>query len=216
MEFKAVIFDLDGTLVDSLHDIADSMNIVLKNNNFPTHSYEKHQSFIGSGIRSLVHNALPLTHRNEQQIDCCFNEMVKVYRDNCTCKTKSYHGIIELLDTLISQGIKLSVLSNKADELTKKITQKLFPNCFNPVVGLTVEAHKKPNPLVAIEISKNLGIKTEEIIYVGDTGIDMQTANNANMLAVGVSWGFRSKEELISNGAKHVLDKPLDLLNILQ
>ena len=81
---------------------------------------------------------------------------------------------------------------------------------------MTVEAYKKPNPLVAIEISKNLGIKTEEIIYVGDTGIDMQTANNANMLAVGVSWGFRSKEELISNGAKHVLDNPLDLLKILQ
>jgi len=216
MKFKAVIFDLDGTLVDSLHDIADSMNIVLQNYNFPTHSYEKHQSFIGSGIRSLVHNALPESHRNEQQIDDCFNSMIEVYRDNCTCKTKPYDGIVELLDNLKSRDITLSVLSNKADEFTKKITHTLFPNYFDPVVGLKVEAHKKPNPKVAVELSETLGIKTEEIIYLGDTGIDMQTANNANMCAVGVLWGFRPKEELISNGANYVLSNPLDLLNIIK
>jgi phosphoglycolate phosphatase len=215
MKVKGVIFDLDGTLVNSLQDIADSMNMVLQSYGYPTHSYEEHQSFIGSGIRSLVSKSLPLAHNNEKQIDCCFNAMIEVYRDNCTRKTKPYDGIIELLDNLISRNIKLSVLSNKSDEFTKKITHALFPNYFNPVVGLSNEKLKKPNPFVAVEISKTLAIKPEEIIYIGDTGIDMQTANNANMFAVGVLWGFRPKEELISNGAKYLLSNPLDLIQIL-
>lgn len=215
MKFKGVIFDLDGTLVNSLHDIADSMNIVLNNYNYPTHSYEEYQNFIGSGIRSLVSKSLPLIHTNKKQIDSCFNSMIEVYRDNCTHKTKPYDGIIELLDNLNSRGIKLSVLSNKADEFTKKITHALLPNYFHPIIGLTIEAHKKPNPFGAVEISKTLGIKPEEIIYIGDTGIDMQTANNANMFAVGVLWGFRPKEELISNGAKYFLSNPLDLIQVI-
>lgn len=215
MNFKAVIFDLDGTLVNSLQDIADSMNIVLKSYNFPTHSYKEHQSFIGSGIRSLVSKSLPVTHNNEKQIDSCFNAMIEVYRDHCTHKTKPYDGIIELLDNLKSRDIKISVLSNKADEFTKKITHALFPNYFDPVIGLSIEAHKKPNPFGAVEISKTLRLKPEEIIYIGDTGIDMQTANNANMFAIGVLWGFRPKEELILNGAKYLLSNPLDLIKII-
>tara|TARA_R110002126_G_C10490123_1_gene503601 strand:+ start:13528 stop:14091 length:564 start_codon:yes stop_codon:yes gene_type:complete len=186
MIYKAVIFDLDGTLIDSLFDIADSMNIVLKSLNFPTHSYQKHQSFIGSGIRSLVEKSLPLAHRDEKQIEICFTAMMDVYRNNCTVKTKPYDGIIEVLDELISRDIQLCVLSNKADEFTKKIVQTILPNYFNAVHGLKIEAHKKPNPHGAIQISKSLEVKAEEIIYVGDTGIDMQTAKNANMLAVGV------------------------------
>ena len=215
MKFKGVIFDLDGTLVNSLQDIADSMNIVLKSYNYPTHSYEEHQSFIGSGIRSLVSKSLPLAHNNEKQINRCFNSMIEVYRDNCTRKTKPYDGIIELLDNLISRDIKLSVLSNKSDEFTKKITHALFPNYFDPVIGLSIEKLKKPNPFGAVEISKNLGIKAEEIIYIGDTGIDMQTAKNANMFAAGVLWGYRPKEELIANGADYLLSSPLNLIQIL-
>jgi len=215
MKFKAVIFDLDGTLVDSLHDLADSLNIVLKNYNFPTHSYENHQSFIGSGIRSLVERALPINHRDEKQIDSCYHSMLEVYSDSCTNKTKPYDGIIALLDNLVSRNIKICVLSNKADEFTKKITHTLFPNYFDPVLGLKIEAHKKPNPFGAVEISKTLGIKPEEIIYVGDTGIDMQTGTNANMFPVGVLWGFRPKDELIENGAKFILKNPLDLIEIL-
>ena len=215
MKFKAVIFDLDGTLVDSLQDISDSMNIVLQKYNYPTHSYEEYKNFIGSGIRILVSKSLPIKHNNEEQINNCFNLMIEVYRDSCTHKTKPYDGIIELLDNLISRNIKLSVLSNKSDEFTKKIVSTLLPNYFDPVIGLSVEALKKPNPFGAIEICKNLGVKAEEVIYIGDTGIDMQTANNANMFAVGVLWGFRPKEELISNGAKLLLNNPSDLIKVL-
>lgn len=215
MTYKAVIFDLDGTLVNSIDDLADCMNIVLKNYNYPTHNYKAYKDFIGSGIRSLVIKALPKTQRTEAKINVCFDAMMNIYSTQCTNKTKSYNGIIELLDNLKSRHLKLCVLSNKADALTKKITLTLFPNYFEFIDGLSIEAHKKPNPIKAIEISENLGIKPEDIIYVGDTAIDMQTAINAKIYAVGVSWGFRDKKELIENGAKQIINHPLELIDIL-
>lgn len=215
MKFKGIIFDLDGTLVNSLEDIADSMNTVLQNLNYPTHSYEDYQYFIGSGLRNLVSKAMPETHQEDKQIDSSYHLMVDVYKENCTRKTKSYDGIFELLDHLISRNMKISVFSNKSDILTKEITAALFPNYFHPIIGMTTESLKKPNPFKALEISNSLGLKAEEIIFVGDSGIDMQTATNANMYAVGVSWGYRSSEELIADGAKQVLNQPADLLAIL-
>lgn len=215
MKVKGVIFDLDGTLVNSLEDIADAMNKVLHDLDFPTHSYEDYQYFIGSGLRNLVSKSLPNSQNNENQIEKCFNLMVATYRNACTNKTKPYNGIVELLDYLISINMKLSVFSNKSDELTKKIVADLFPNYFETAVGLSIESLKKPNPFEALEISKNLGLKPEEMIFVGDSGIDMQTATNANMLAIGVLWGYRPEEELIAKGAKHLLKHPLDLIPLL-
>ena len=215
MKYKAVIFDLDGTLVNSIEDISDAMNSVLQNHNYPTHSYKAYGNFIGSGIRNLVQKALPPTHNNEEKVTTCFDAMMNVYRNQCIHKTKPYDGIIELLDTLKSRQLKLGVFSNKADEFTKKVTLALLPNYFDSIDGLTIESHKKPNPIKAIQISRNLGIKPEDIIFVGDSGIDMQTANNANMYAVGVSWGFKPKEELIADGAKLVLNNPLELIDVL-
>jgi len=215
MKFKGVIFDLDGTLVNSLEDISDAMNSVLRDLDYPTHSYEDYQYFIGSGLRNLVSKSLPSNHNDENQIERFYNLMIEVYRDNCTNQTKPYDGIAELLDLLISRNIKLCVFSNKADALTKEITKALFPDYFNPIVGLSRESLKKPNPFEAVEISKSLGLKPEEMIFVGDSGIDMQTATNANMFAVGVLWGYRPEQELIATGAKHILSHPLDLIEIL-
>lgn len=216
MKFKGVIFDLDGTLVNSLEDIADAMNTVLKSYNYPTHSYETYQYFIGSGLRNLVSKALPTAHNDSKHIDHCYQLMIDEYSVNCTHKTKPYVGIYELLDFLISQNIKLGVFSNKSDELTKKVVDDLFSGYFEAVSGLTVEELKKPNPSGAIEIANKFGFDTKEMIFVGDSGIDMQTATNANMMAVGVSWGYRPEKELMANGAKHVLSNPLDLISILQ
>lgn len=215
MNYKAVIFDLDGTLVNSIEDLADAMNTVLESRNYPTHSYKKYEDFIGSGIRNLVQKALPTTDNNEVQVTTCFNAMMSIYRNQCINKTKPYDGITALLDILKSRQLKLGVFSNKADEFTKKVTLALLPNYFDSIDGLTIESHKKPNPIKAIQISKNLGINPEDIIFVGDSGIDMQTANNANMFAVGVSWGFKPKEELIEEGAKLILNHPLELIDIL-
>lgn len=215
MKFKAVLFDLDGTLVNSLIDIADSINKVLQNQNLPTHSYEVVNNFIGSGLHVLVTKALPENHRDTETISATFEEMMFHYRENCTNKTVIYDGIIQLLDELKSKNIKLAILSNKADELTKKIGNTLFPDYFEIVAGLKSEATKKPNPAAAIEISSDLGFSTEEFLYVGDSGIDMQTAKNANMHAVGVLWGYRPKEELVAEGAQSIINHPLELLELL-
>jgi phosphoglycolate phosphatase len=215
MKFKGIIFDLDGTLVNSLEDISDAMNTVLTNLNYPNHSYETYQYFIGSGLRNLVSKALPESNNSEDQIEACFETMVNEYRKICTLKTKPYQNIIELLDDLVSRNIKLAVFSNKADELTKKIASEIFPDYFDAAIGLSTEVLKKPNPFEAIEISKNWNLNTEEIIFIGDSDIDMQTAINANMFPVGVSWGYRTKAELKASGAKVVLNNPLELIQIL-
>ena len=215
MTYKAVIFDLDGTLVNSIEDLADAMNMVLESHNYPTHDYNAYKYFVGSGIRSLVINALPENHRDDAQITTCFDAMMAIYSKQCTNKTKPYDGIIDLLNQLKARQLKLSVLSNKADELTKKIVLALFPGYFEPVLGLKLDAHKKPNPVIALQICNALNVQPEDTIYVGDTAIDMETANNANMFAVGVPWGFRDKKELIENGAKQVLNHPMDLIDVL-
>lgn len=215
MKFKGIIFDLDGTLVNSLEDISDAMNKVLTGLNYPTHTYDTYQYFIGSGLRNLVSKALPESNNTEDQIEICFDCMITEYREMCTLKTKPYEGIKVLLDTLVSKNIKLAVFSNKADELTKKIASEIFPDYFDNAVGLSTEALKKPNPFVAIEISKSWNLKPEEILFVGDSDIDMQTAINANMFPVGVSWGYRTENELKSSGAKIVLSHPMELTEIL-
>ena len=214
--FRGVIFDLDGTLVDSLEDLTNAINTVLKQHGFPTHSVAACQSFIGHGVRDLVVKSLPKEYQNEEWIQRCFDEMILEYRDNCTVKTKIYDGINDLLDTLTDRGLKLAVLSNKADELTKKIVKALFPKWnFEVVAGLKIEELKKPNPIVAIEISEKMGIPVENLVFVGDTSVDMETAKSAGMHPVGVVWGFRTKAELIASGAKYILENPLDLINVL-
>lgn len=215
MKYKGIIFDLDGTLVNSLEDISDAMNIVLTNLNYPTHTYDTYQYFIGSGLRNLVSKALPVSNNSEDQIETCFETMVAEYRKICTLKTKPYTGIVELLDNLTSQNIKLAVFSNKADELTKKIANEIFPDYFDTAVGLSTEALKKPNPHEAVSISKSWNLKPEEIMFVGDSDIDMLTAKNANMFPVGVSWGYRTEEELKNSGAKVVLNNASELIEIL-
>lgn len=215
MKFKGIIFDLDGTLVNSLEDISDAMNKVLQGLNFPTHTYDTYQYFIGSGLRNLVSKALPSTNNSDEQIEICFECMINEYREICTLKTKPYDGIVELLENLTSQNIKMAVFSNKADELTKKIASEIFPNHFDTAVGLSTEALKKPNPFEALAIGKKWNLNPEEILFVGDSDIDMQTAVNANMFPVGVTWGYRTEEELKNSGAKLVVNKASELIEIL-
>ena len=215
MKYKGIIFDLDGTLVDSLEDLADAMNQVLESKNFPTHSYEKYQFFIGNGIRVLVSNALPESHKDKALIDECYDSMIAIYSKACAIKTKPYNGISDLINHLKSLNIKLGVFSNKSDELTKEVVSTIFPDCFEMVVGLTTEELKKPNPTKAIEISTIMGVPIEEMLFVGDSDIDMITATNANILGVGVLWGYRSEEDLLASGAKYILKHPSDLIAIL-
>ncbi|TGE31412.1 HAD family hydrolase [Desulfosporosinus sp. Sb-LF] len=217
MKFKGVIFDLDGTLVNSLEDIADSMNNVLQRYGFPSHELQAYKYFIGNGIKNLVREALPEMCKEEELILRCFDLMMGEYRNNCTNKTQPYDGIVELLNELAAREMKLAVLSNKVDALTKKVVMTLLPNRnFEVVIGVSDEIPRKPNPLGALLISQQLGIYPENLIYVGDTGVDMQAANSAGAYAVGALWGFRTKEELTLNGAKYLLNHPLELIQMLK
>lgn len=217
MKYKGVIFDLDGTLVNSIEDLAESMNVVLKKHAFPTHKINDYEEFIGNGILNLVKKSLPEFYRDDEKCRIYYNLMFDVYSENCTNKTRPYVGIKQLLYELGSNNIKLSVLSNKADDLTKKAVSTLLPNVeFESVNGLTDEETKKPNPTKAIQICSSMGFDPHEVIFVGDSGVDMQTAKNAGMNSVGVLWGFRSEEELLKEGAKYIIAHPIDLLGIIK
>ncbi|AGA69683.1 haloacid dehalogenase superfamily enzyme, subfamily IA [Desulfitobacterium dichloroeliminans LMG P-21439] len=213
---NGIIFDLDGTLVDSLVDLADSMNKVLANKSYPTHTLAEYQYFIGNGIRNLVRKALPDTVQNEVEITQCFDAMMEDYAQHCLDKTKPYPGIIELLEQINQREIKCAVLSNKVDDLTKKIVRELFPKQrFEEVLGSRFDIPRKPNPEGALFISDSLQIPTSELIFVGDTGVDMEVAQNAQIRSVGVTWGYRTREELVDHGAQHLIDDPLELLQLL-
>lgn len=216
MRYEGVIFDLDGTLVNTLEDIADSMNRVLAGCRFPTHDLACYRYFVGKGIKNLVIEALPETYRQEEIITNCFEAMIKDYRGHCLEKSRLYAGIEELLSQLEERHMKLAVLSNKADDLAKMMVRELLSNwSFEETVGARPDMPRKPDPTGALFISKSLGICPEKFIYVGDTGIDMNTAHQAGMFPVGVLWGFRTKEELLANGAKMLLNHPLDLMELL-
>ncbi len=215
MKFEGVIFDLDGTLINSLDDLADSMNSILIEAGCPTHEVEAYKYFVGNGLRNLVRKALPEELRDEQTVAKYFGLMTSKYRNNCLIKSKPYPGIVDLLDELKSRNLKLAVLSNKADELTKKIIESLLPGYFDIVIGMTNEEYRKPNPAGALKISQQWGVKPECIAYLGDSGTDMQTAINAGMYAIGVLWGFRTEEELLASGAKKIIVNPAELLTIL-
>lgn len=211
---KGVIFDLDGTLVNSIEDIADSMNFVLEENGFPTHDYAAYKTFVGQGLKSLVEKALTPTNLTDSTLSVCLERMIEVYRENCVKKTQLYPGISDLLSALDEKGIKMAIFSNKANELTQIVVKELLSAWkFEMVIGAGGEIPRKPNPKGALSISEHMGISPLHLMYVGDSGIDMQTAENSGMSAVGALWGFRDMEELLENGAQTLLEHPLDLLN---
>jgi phosphoglycolate phosphatase len=211
--FQAVIFDLDGTLTDSLCDIADAMNRALARHGFPAHSYESYRYFVGAGLRNLVINSLPDGKKDEDTVNKCFNTLLNDYRENYLVKTKLYDGIADLLDVLSEKKIKMAVLSNKADEITQRITSVLLkPWKFEIIMGYMERFPRKPNPESALFIAEKLSVLPKNILYAGDTGIDMETAGRAGMFAVGITWGFRQRDELERCGAQKIIDKPLELL----
>ncbi len=217
MRYKGVIFDLDGTLVNSLDDIADSMNKVLATYGFPTHSTDTYKAFVGRGMTNLVIRALPEDARDAAQIGLCRDALLAEYGANYLNMTRPYAGIIDLLTELMRLKIARAVFSNKVDDLTKKIMAELFSGCdFAVVLGSGPELPEKPDPKGVLAISARLGIEPGDLIYVGDSDVDMQTARNAGMHPAGALWGFRTKEELVSNGAEFLLEHPMDLVPIVQ
>ena len=215
MRFDAVIFDLDGTLADTLEDIADAMNRVLVRQGFPVHDYAAYQHMIGRGLGNLVSETLPAARRTPEAIAANLDEMVAEYGRRCLVKTRLYEGVPELLGALRGEGLSLAVCSNKADELTQRIVRALTaPGTFEVVIGARPGLPLKPDPAAALLAAERLGVPPGMTAYLGDSGVDMRAATSAGMIAVGVSWGFRTRDELLENGAGAVLAYPLDLLSL--
>ena len=215
LKYDGVICDLDGTLVDTLEDLADAMNRVLSAEQATLHSRATYKLLVGKGIRDLVGRALPADKRSEETIARCYEAMIADYGEHCLVKTRAYDGVAELVSGLRAAGAKLAVLSNKSDELTRRIVESLFDRGdFDVVMGARPGLPLKPDPAVALLISERLGVAPSRMVFLGDSGLDMLTATAAGMIAVGAAWGFRTKDELVENGASAVLDHPLGLLEL--
>lgn len=214
MKFKAAIFDMDGTLVNTLEDISDGVNEMLEHFNFPARSLEEVRTFVGNGARKLVERSIPA----EKSADKNFVDEALEYYDKCYSrhalnKSKPYEGIMELLTELERKKIPLGICTNKQKFAAVKIAEKILsPVKFSEIVGDEKGKVRKPNPSRVLEIAKKFGVQPFEVAYFGDTAIDMQTAHNAGFFSVGVSWGFRPKSELQENNAEIIVDSPKEIL----
>jgi len=216
---KAVIFDLDGTLLDTLQDLADSGNAVLEARGFPAHPTDAYRTFIGNGMMNLVRDIFPEEHRPAlgEETDAVLAEYRAAYGERWKNTTVIFPGIAPLLDELIAKGIPIGVLSNKAHDFTVKCVEAFLGDWkWDVVLGARDGIPKKPDPAGAVEAAAVLGLKSGDCHFIGDSDVDMMTAVNAGMHAVGVSWGFRPVEELLGAGAEFILEEPHDLCSLIK
>lgn len=213
---ELVIFDLDGTLLDTIGDLAVACNAVLALRGLPQHTYDEYCRFVGNGIMRLVERALPEELRTPDTVAAVRADFVKYYTEHIDTHTKPYAGIPELVAGLARRGVRLAVASNKFQAGTEKLVGLFFPDvAFAAVLGQRVGVPLKPDPAVVEEILALTGVAKGRVLYVGDSGVDMQTAAAAGVRSVGVTWGFRERRELVQTGARHIVDVPGEILNLL-
>lgn len=213
-QYQAVIFDLDGTLLYTLEDLADSLNHTLREEGLPTHPPEEYRFMVGNGLEMLVTRSLPEGMRIAAHVRPILKKFIEKYRANQVSKTRPYPGVEQALEDLSATGLHLAVLSNKAHSNTLAVVEHFFPGRFEIVLGLRPEVPPKPNPAGALEIADALNIKPERFLYLGDSDVDMETALSAGMYPVGVSWGYRPREELLAAGALLILNSPGEIAMI--
>ena len=213
---KLVIFYLDGTLLDSIADLAASMNYALEQFGFPVHELPAYRYFVGNGITKLTERTLPEDERTEKRIAEVRAFFVDYYQRHKTDFTCPYPGIQELLKKLKQQGIVMAVASNKFDEATKMLVHHYFGvELFSIILGQREGVPVKPDPAIVTEIIERIKVEREQVLYVGDSGVDMQTARNAGVCGIGVTWGFRPKQELLQNGASDIVEQPLEIIQFI-
>ncbi len=211
---KAVIFDLDGTLTDSLESIKVSADKAIGEFGFGPYTKEQYKYFVGDGADTLIERCLVAGgDKGLAYFDRAFVEYQKIFQEYCMYRVVPYDGIKELLAALKERGIKIAVLSNKPHERTKDVIYTLFgEGYFDVVQGQIAGMEKKPSPAGVFRILKQLELTAEDVLYLGDTGTDMQTGKSAGAVTIGALWGFREREELLENHADYVIEKPLELL----
>lgn len=213
--FKVAIFDLDGTLLNTLDDLANACNYALNKFSFPTHEVEEYKKFIGNGIYKLVERAVPNNKKDKETVEKVLEIFSEYYNEHMIDMTKPYEGIITLLDELRLKEIKLAVVSNKKHEFTMQIVEKYFGDRFDIVFGHRESYKAKPDPASVLEVIDKFNILKNECIYIGDSNVDIMTARNSGIECIGVSWGFRGKEELAKAGADYIADNIIELKDIL-
>ena len=212
MPFQAILFDLDGTLIDSLADLSNACNRILAARGYPTHDQDAYRYFIGDGVKNLLLRALPPQARIEPIVTECTEAYKAEYAQAWDVHTHAYPGIAELLATASAAGMRLAVLSNKPDTFTHQCVEKfLAGHHFDLVLGASVRFPHKPDPAAALHIAAEMNLRPDQFLYLGDTATDMQTAVAAGMYPLGALWGFRTADELRAAGAKALLNAPGDM-----
>ena len=212
---KLIIFDLDGTLVNSLEDLADSANYAMKHFGYPVHPTEAFRYFVGNGIPKLIERCLPESERSPERIEEVRQVFSGYYNVHFADKTRPYDGIPELFDKLKRSGVRTAVASNKADDFTKSIIDRFFCGSFDMVRGSREGVPRKPAPDIVFDIMKELGADADHTYFAGDSNVDMYTAKNAGITAIGCLWGFRTREELLEGGADFLAEEPGRIIDIL-
>ena len=216
MRYTAILFDLDGTLLDTLEDLATAANRALGTLGLPAHPTDAYRVFVGDGLRTLAERILPGEQRSAAQVDALVAAFEREYSRTWNERTAPYAGVPEMLDRLTGDGYRMSVLSNKPDAFTRLCVEQLLPHwTFAPLYGQRPGVPKKPDPAAALAIAAELDLDPAEVLYLGDTATDMHTARAAGMAAVGVLWGFRSADELRAAGARHLITHPGELAPLL-
>lgn len=216
MKYESIIFDLDGTLLDTLDDLADSMNHVLRQRGFPIHDTEAYRYFVGGGAAALVRRALPLDEQSDELVAECIGDFREEYGANWNVKTRPYDGVADVLDALSARPVRMAIFSNKPDDFVRLCAREYFSTWeFAAVLGQRDGIPLKPDPAGAFEAARTLNAEPRDVLYVGDTGTDMQTAVNAGMFPLGVLWGFREEAELREHGAARLINKPSELLEFV-
>lgn len=213
---KAVIFDLDGTLLNTLDDLADSTNYALSRFGYPTRTIEEVRQFVGNGVAKLIERAIP-EGKNNPNFEKCLAIFKENYAQNMYNKTAPYNGIIEMLSNLKSKGIKIAVVSNKFDLAVKELCKKYFEGFIDFAAGEN-EAQgirKKPAPDTVISVLNKFNFAPEDAVYVGDSDVDIMTAKNSKMSCISVTWGFRDEKFLLENGATILINAPSEIYNHL-
>lgn len=213
---KLVIFDLDGTLLNTIEDLGNAANYALSLNGYPTHSLASYPFFVGNGVRNLIRKALPDDTRTDSIIESLLKDFKEYYNEHNTDCTKPYDGIEELLRNLQDNGVKIAVASNKYQQATEKIIAHYFGDIdFVAVYGQREGVNVKPDPSVVFSILSDAKVPKSEVLYVGDSGVDMETARRACVDSVGVTWGFRSEKELNEYHADMIVNKASDIFDIV-
>ncbi len=215
MKYDTILFDLDGTLLNTLDDLADSVNAVMQMEGYQRRTKEEIREFIGDGVKTLMERSLP-QGTPEKEILRCLAMFREIYLKNMCNQTKPYEGIPSLLKRLKEMGIKVCVVSNKLDEATKEICGLYFREEVDVAIGDNLERKKKPDPDNVYEALKQLGAGKDKTLYVGDSNVDVITAKNAGLVCVGVTWGYRSRETLQEAGADYIIDEPNQLITLIE